>query len=83
MEHIVQLATPWGVLAMCLFIIWQLIDRFVLQKPLSARLSKIETNHLVHMEEDLRRIEAKVDKVIDVTIGYGNRLTRIETKIDI
>lgn len=77
-----DLLTPVGILAICLWIIYQLLDRFVFSKgspSLREKVYKLETNHIAHLQSDIVEIKDAIKGIQGEQIVQGNRITRLET----
>lgn len=82
-EQLGELIVTVGVMA---HIVYQLLERFVFNKPVDSRVFKLETNHIPHLEADIRRIEGKLDelhlkcdKIMSILGKHNSRLVRLET----
>ena len=76
MEEILNNLGIVGFLAM---VIWKLLETFVFSKKdnfkdFGDRLELLETNHIVHIEGDLKEIK-------DELVRQGNRVSILETKV--
>ena len=48
----------------------------------AEKVLKLETNHIAHIQEDVKNIRLDIEKVSDEIIKQGNRITRLETKLE-
>jgi len=51
-------------------------------EQLKAQTLKLETNHIAHVQEDIKEIQRTLSKIEEKIEGHGNRLVRIETKLE-
>lgn len=75
-EVIAQLVGTFGLLV---YIVYQLLDRFLFKKPVDGRLFKLETNHIPHLEADIREIKETLRRLEDRSDKHNSRLVRLET----
>lgn len=71
-----------------LWIIYQLLDRFVFSKNtknenLGAEIAIIRDNHLAHIAEDIKNMNRSIGKISVEQNKQGNRLTRVETLLKV
>lgn len=72
-----------GTTGFLLFILWQLLQKYVFKGTLDDRLHTLETNHIVHLEQDINQIKTDLKDVKKEQELQGNRITRVETKINL
>jgi hypothetical protein len=79
-EQIQQLYPLLGSTGFALYIIWKLIEKFVLGNSLEQKVKRLETNHLAHVQADIERHEAEITKLFEEQNKQGRVLARIDER---